>query len=803
MPSRQPNAALRRQPLAAGCLLLGLVTAAVGQQAAGPRVGLPRRSVQPKIQRAPDRVKVRPRPAVISPFAIDRPQLIVGPRRAVRVWEQAQQKFERGDFQSAIELGYRLLKTGQDGFFRPDPAAPRLASLRTSVQTLIQRLPEEQWKWYELQYGVTARTELRQALLQGDRAALSRVARDFPLTVAGLEATDLLAGRHCDRGQFLAAALAWERVRNTARRVGDWEPRLSIRTALAWALTGDGDRAQSVLRALAADYAGRKVELAGRTLVVPQANDDLGLWLKKHFHFRDLGYAGRSPDWMMAGNNPSRSGLGVIGAEQPRQRWTRSTLQDPLKDPTLTELTPRDELLQQALKQLNQRYRNQRQPLIASAQPVVVQGTVYVRTVGTHRALQLDSGARVWETLASEPVEDVLTRTANPSQRIQALTQLLDRQFQFDEVYGTMSADDQFLYTVERVGDGRSPGNLLVAYHAAGSARRGQRAWSLGGPSDDGLLKLPLSGTLFLGPPLSINGLLYALARRGDEYLLVVLDRRRPGTEVWSQPLATASLPHNRAAVRGSFVSFADGILVCCCDSQTVAAIELNTRSLLWGYQLRNANQVPGPAIQPPVIPRPGRPLPVRGGWIDRHATIDSGCVVLTAAVPDELHCLKLIDGALQWKVPRGDGLYVAGIEAGRAIIVGLSTIRSVKLSNGQTDWSLPLAAGQPAGRAVITGRRLHVPMNSGQILSIDLAAGKRLGTRKSPGANPWLNLIQARGLVIAQGLDQISVFPVSSLAGPVEPLPAARKPAARKPAARKPAIGPARVAEVHLSELR
>ena len=793
MPSRHDNWGVCRQQVCACCLLLVLVGATVGQEGTGPRVGLPGRSVQREIQRAQDRGKVRPRPAVVSPFAIDRPQLIVGPRRAVRVWEQTQQKFDRGEFQSAIELAYQLLHTGQDGFFRPDLNAPRLASLRRSVRKLIERLPQEQWKWYELQYGVTARTELRKALLQRDAAGLSRVARDFPLTAAGLEATDLLAGRHCDRGQFLAAALEWDRVRNTPRRTGNWEPRLSIRTAVAWALSGDRDRALAVLRSLAADYAGRKVELAGRTLVVPRMNDDHAAWLTTHFKFHDLGHAARSPDWMMVGNNPSRSGLGVLGSDRPRQRWTQSILQDPLKDPTLEEPTPRDELLRQALKQLNQRYRNQRRPLIASAQPVVVNGTVYVRTVGTHRALLLDSGSRLWETLASEPLEDVLTDAANEPRRMQALTQLLDRQFQFDEVYGTMSADDQFLYTVERVGDGRSAGNLLVAYHAAGSTRAGQRAWSVGGPLDDALLKSSLSGTLFLGPPLPINGLLYALARRNDEYLLVVLDRRKPGHEVWSQPLATASLPFNRSAVRGSFLSFADGILVCCCDSQTVAAIELTTRALLWGYQARTANRVPGPPLQPPVIPRPGRPPPVRSGWVDRHATIDSGHVVLTAAMRDEVHCLKLIDGSLQWKAPRGDGLYVAGVDHGRAIIVGLSTIRALKLSAGQADWSLRLPVGKPAGRAVIAGRRLHVPMDSGQILSIDLVAGKQVGTSKSPGANPWLNLIHARGLVIAQGLDQISVFPVSSLAGPGEPPPAAKiEPPAQATSQR-----------LHLSEVR
>jgi outer membrane protein assembly factor BamB len=712
---------------------------------------------------------------MIPVFSIDRPQLIVSPRRLVRLWDQTRKKFSDGEYQVAVELAYRLLQTGSDGFYRPDGDTPRLASLRRSARDLIRRLPREQWIWYELQYGVTAKTQLRNALLHSDAVALERVARDFPLTEAGLEATYRLGSLRCDRGQFLAAALEWDRVLSAGRPTGQWEPQLSIRTALAWTMSGQRGKALAVLGSLSATHGGQKFEIAGRSLVVPPVLADHGAWLIENFKFHDLDRVAQRVDWMMSGNNPSRTGMGFSNAERPQQRWTHSLLQDPLKDPALEESTPTDELLQEVLKQLGQRYRRQARPLIASAQPVVVNGTIYVRSVGTHRAVLLDSGSRLWETMASEPVEDVLTRAATGAGRMQSLMRLLDRQYQNDEVYGTMSADERFLYTVERVGDGSSAVNLLVAYHAAGTRRSGQRAWSVGGSDDDVFLKSPLSGTLFLGPPLPLNGLLYVMARRNGEYLLVVLDPVRSGREIWSQPLANATLPLQRAAVRGSVLSFADGILVCCCDSQTVAAIELTTRSLRWGYQAQTTKHKPGRPLLPPVVPRPGRPLPARVGWVDRHALIESGHVVLTAADADELHCLKLTDGSLEWKVPRGDGLYVAGVHRERAIVVGLTSVRALKLADGHTEWTRPLPVGKPAGRAVIARQQLHVPLDSGQIVSLDLADGQQVGSIRSPGDTPWLNLIHARGLVVAQGLDQISVFPVSRLAADVDQRPASK----------------------------
>ena len=716
-------------------------------------------------RQAPAPRPAQPFPAAVSGAILDRPQLIVSPRRGVRVWEQARQKFEKGEYQSAIEMAYGLLRTGIDGFHRSETDASRLISLRHGVRELIRRLPREQWAWYELQYGVTAKAELQRAQLGPRRMALERVARDFPLTHAGLEARYRLGMLCWDRGERLAAALVWDRLLSAGRPTQEWEPQLSVRTALAWYACGKTQQAVDVLQTLTARKTARAIQVAGQSLRLPQAGDDHQAWLRQHLQLPDFRGGAHGVDWMMSGNNPSRTGVGSPSDTIQQQAWSHNLLQDPLKDPALNALTPTDKLLRQALGQLDQRYRRQRQPLIASAQPVVVKDTIYVRSVGTHRAVLLNSGSRVWETMASEPVEDVLTRKASAAQRLQLLTRFLDQQIQYDDVYGTLSADEQFLYTIERVGTGRSGVNWLVAYHAAGTRRAGQRAWSVGGPIDDAFLQPPLAGTLFLGPPLPINDLLFVMARRKDEYLLLALDPRRSGRTVWTQPLATATSPLTTAAVRGCQLSYADGILVCCCDSQTVAAVDLVTRSLLWGYQPRTPRPKPLLPQRPRPGPRPGPFVPHRTGWIDRHALIDSGRVVLTVADTDELHCLNLADGTVEWKVPRGDGLYIAGLDHDRAIVVGRGNIRALQLGSGQVAWNRPLPNGKPAGRALIHGQHLHLPLDSGQIVSIALASGQQVGLVRSPGEAPWLNLVHARGFVIAQGLDRVSVFPIARLA--------------------------------------
>src|SRR5439155_491677 len=73
--------------------------------------------------------------------------------------------------------------------------------------------------------------------------------------------------------------------------------------------------------------------------------------------------------------------------------------------------------------------------------------------------------------------------------------------------------------------------NLLVALDLA---RQGYQLWAVGGTTGD---NPALAGAFFLGPPLPLGDLLYAIAEFNGEIRLVCLDPRSGNVE-WKQPLA-------------------------------------------------------------------------------------------------------------------------------------------------------------------------------------------------------------------------------------------------------------------------
>ena len=105
--------------------------------------------------------------------------------------------------------------------------------------------------------------------------------------------------------------------------------------------------------------------------------------------------------------------------------------------------------------------------------------------------------------------------------------------------------------------------------------------WELGGQE-----ALEQSDTFFLGPPLPLRGQLYVMAEIKDEIRLLALDGAT-GKLLWSQQLAMVESNITQDPVRrlaGVSPSYSDGVLICPTGAGCVVAVDLATRSLLWGY---------------------------------------------------------------------------------------------------------------------------------------------------------------------------------------------------------------------------
>ena len=264
--------------------------------------------------------------------------------------------------------------------------------------------------------------------------------------------------------------------------------------------------------------------------------------------------------------------------------------------------------------------------------------------------------------------------------------------------------------------------------------------------------------------PLPLENRLYAIAELRDEIKLVVLDAAT-GRLQWSQQLVQVEPPFTlqfdqTRRLSGCTPSYSDGVLVCPTSSGAVVAVDLTTRSLLWGYRyhrssfqgLDNAaiNMMRGVAN----LALPGK------RWADSMARIADGCVVVTPVESDKLHCLDLVTGEEKWRPkPRRNGIYVAGINQGTIIVVERNVVQGVSLADGKRVWRTQLdpVSDQVAGRGYIADDALFLPTTRPEIVRIDLTEGSIV--ESVPMKDALGNLICHGNYVISQGTDGIRAY--------------------------------------------
>jgi hypothetical protein len=265
-----------------------------------------------------------------------------------------------------------------------------------------------------------------------------------------------------------------------------------------------------------------------------------------------------------------------------------------------------------------------------------------------------------------------------------------------DATYGTLSSNRERVFCVEDLGlelegmpfhavliNGRrarheaapKPYNRLAAYDVGS----GKLAWHIGGSPE--VFGLPQSGAFFLGPPLPLSGRLYAIAELMGEIRLLALEEKT-GKLLWSQQLAATDQPILKEPLRrmaGVSPSYADGVLVCPTSNRSIVAVDLATRSLLWGYAYRVGKRRAERQMMFPAMRTTFDASPV-GRWTDSSLIVAEGCVLATPVESDELHCLNLIDGKPLWAEPRQRDLYLACVYEGKAVLVGESGVRALRL---------------------------------------------------------------------------------------------------------------------------
>ncbi len=681
---------------------------------------------------------------------------------------------KQGRYSEALDCWDQILQAPDDYFYQPDKKVPRHGGLRDEARRLIGQLPREGRDLYELKRGHDARKLLDKALAAGDEAKLAEASGRFFHTRAGYEATFLLGLFYLDRGEPLAGAWQFERLREADAGGDRFEPALTLAMAAAWLEAGDTERARQTLLLLKARRADAALTIGGRQIAWFDKDADALPWLARLVG-PQLTVAAREADrWLMYRGDVARNAASVGGTPLLSLCWRIPTIGDRQAEDTLG--------------QLRQMYQEQHGTAVLSGlHPLAVNDMVLMRTLQNLVAIDFKTGKRLWDVPADDPLDVINRSNGEPYRQMMPWATLLAQRLWEDSTYGTLSSDGRLVFSIEDLsltpannvyGNGMGGvvvfggpfrGNVPVNHGpynrlAAHDITTGKLKWALGGAA--GQFALPLAETFFLGPPLPLQGQLFVIGETSDEIRLFVLEADS-GKLVWSQQLSAVDhnlFPDSWLRMAGLSPSYAEGIIVCPTGAGAVVAVDLATRSLRWGYRYshdKNNNQ-----YRQQMLMRFGGyagAAPAQR-WFDGTATIVDRKVLLTPAESDSLYCLNLTDGKPLWDpLPRRNDLYVACVHAGQVVLVGRGEMHAIQLADGKPGWDKRTVRfpeeSAPSGRGFFSGHCYYVPLNSAEVVAVDLDRVKIVQTSKSrDGAIPG-NLVCYRGKMLSQGWDGLDVF--------------------------------------------
>lgn len=676
----------------------------------------------------------------------------------------AENAIRRQEWKVAQELLQRLLDLPEDSLYRQ--ADGRWLSVRRSANQLLGNAPKSFLEDYRTQYAGLALQLLNEARRSGRTSDYVTVATRFLHTPSGYEAANYLGSLHFDRGEFGLAAVWFDEIAHSTASLttdGAWR----VKAALANRQAGDLSASEKLLEGLS-ETSRLRVNL-GTGGVNPEA------WVGgtvAALPVRSLVLS----DWTQLYGSVAR--LGTSRGSEP--------LLSPLWSLPLTSSHTVRRRLNWILQDLLDQDRT---PVLAAA-PLVMEGRVVYRDLRGVRAVDLETGKTLWESLEGVSAERILgglppqQLEGRESWRFRAQFQQDFNEYQGqsveyhplasllfrDGIYGIISSDGQQVFVIEDHGilSRNQPGqhwgwdganepqdphgvpwktNRLVSY----DLKTGRPRWSVGGADSIESFSLPLAGSFFYGTPAIDGDELLIVAGKGDDLRLWSLDRAT-GTPRWSQLIAYTDTKIEQDVGRRWFtaqVASDGGVIVCPTTVGWLVAVDRLRQSVLWAYRYLppSGTQERDSSVQ--FVPQ----RDLNSQWGPSAPIISGSVVVYTPPEESIVLALNLLDGRRLWEKPKESWMYLAGVFNDRVVLVGRSEVGAFNVATGKLIWTAPLGDLHPSGRGQAVEDQFYLPLSNGELRVLDLKTGKMLSQGYVPTGHPPLgNLAMHRGKLVALG---------------------------------------------------
>ncbi len=652
-----------------------------------------------------------------------RNSLTLSHRQAViQYMELAREAVERKDYLTALPYLERAL--AEPNSFIPLGPVTEIAA-HEDVRRLLQQIPSDLRQRLDEPRRVSSRRAWEQARAGGSAEVVAFLQQfgDLPL---GVDALWWLGCHERDHAQSQLAATAFARV---AEHPQATDPQRAIALVVTIELllaANQQSTATAVSQRLSQLDPNLVIGLGERTLTLKQ-------WLSEQGFDRPTPRAATSSDLSMAVANG---------------RLHRPVLPPVWKHPFDVPLGPR--LLAREQKQRDQGIRP-----IPLQRPTIIGDQVIVRSLDLIQSFQLATGEPRWTIPNIEFQQFGHVVIDNPSFQSAALD-WAQRRGQADSLFTRMSSDGRRLFVIQEPDrKGEFTINPTTGPHRVGprynklcgySIDTGALEWDLGGPPS--LSNSTFAGLFFLGCPMVVDDVLYVVVQREIELQLLALDPRH-GSLIWSIALGTARLPITEDLLRSRVacpIVWHEGLLLCSTSAGAVVAIDPLLRTMKWGYRY-SATTIAAGDLQSGPNPQDTRPN--SEAWWDAwrepfaavlrldsipteerpgasgDSTMKPSLLIFASPETDLLHAVGTSGGDPLWTVPRGGGLFVAGIAEQRVVVIEGDFVRGHDVATGQQIWRT--AISEIGGPGCLIGPVLVLAAQSGGTMLLDIRNGQLL----------------------------------------------------------------------------